>query len=235
MTAIYKQIINDFINKYNKQIIVPGETVPSESEYMREWNCSRDTVRKSMAVLTERKYIKKSQGQKSIILDRNEYEFPVSKITSFTELQKASNLKAKTNVVKFEIVPEDHYIYKKFQVPTSEEILEIIRIRNIDGENIILDKDFFILKYVKGLTEEIANESIYEFLENKLNLKIGFAKKTITIQDYSSEDLEYLDFKEGTLIATISSKTYLEDETLFQFTQSRHRSDKFKFTDYAHR
>ncbi len=235
MTAIYKQIINDFVNKYNKQILVPGDTVPSESEYMMKWNCSRDTVRKSMAVLTERKYIKKSQGQKSIILDRSEYEFPVSKISSFTELQKSSKLNAITKVVKFEIVKEDHYIYKIFQVPKTEKILEIIRLRNIDEENIILDKDFFILKYVKGLTKEIAKGSIYEFLENKLNLKIGFAKKTITIQDYNDEDLKYLDFKEGTLIATISSKTYLENKVLFQFTQSRHRSDKFKFTDYAHR
>ncbi|QQK08697.1 trehalose operon repressor [Miniphocaeibacter halophilus] len=235
MTPKYKKIIDSFIKDYDNNNILPGDTLPSENELMKEWNCSRDTVRKAMTVLAERKYIQKSQGQKSTVLNRKEYEFPVSRITSFQELVKKRNLNASTEVVKFEIVNKSHYIYNLFNVPKSEKILEIIRIREIDNEKIILDKDFFLEKYIGNLNKEIAGGSIYEYLENELGLKIDFAKKTITVEKPTKEDLKYLDLKKDTLIANIESFTYLEDNILFQITYSRHRSDKFKFFDFAQR
>ncbi|HHX69360.1 MAG: trehalose operon repressor [Miniphocaeibacter sp.] len=235
MTPKYKKIIDFFIKEYNNNNILPGDTVPSENELMKRWNCSRDTVRKAMTLLAERKYIQKNQGQKSTVLNRKEYEFPVSRITSFQELVKKRKLNAFTEVVKFETVTKSHPIYNLFKVPKSEKILEIIRIRKIDNEKIILDKDFFLEKYIGNLNKEIASGSIYEYLENELGLRIGFAKKTITVEKPTEEDKRYLDLKEDTLIANIESFTHLENDILFQITYSRHRSDKFKFIDFAQR
>ena len=36
-------------------------------------------------------------------------------------------------------------------------------------------------------------------------------------------------------IVVVKSFTYLEGGDLFQYTESRHRPDKFKFTGYAYR
>lgn len=37
------------------------------------------------------------------------------------------------------------------------------------------------------------------------------------------------------LLVCVKSYTYLEDATLFQYTESKHRPDKFRFVEFARR
>lgn len=71
-------------------------------------------------------------------------------------------------------------------------------------------------------------------IEN-LKLNIGFAKKEITVQQVSNEDRKYLDLEDFNMIVVVKSYTYLDDTSLFQYTESRHRPDKFRFVDFARR
>ncbi|GAY77341.1 trehalose operon transcriptional repressor [Sporolactobacillus inulinus] len=40
---------------------------------------------------------------------------------------------------------------------------------------------------------------------------------------------------EGTHVVVVRSLVYLENAQLFQYTESRHRADKFRFVDFARR
>ena len=64
---------------------------------------------------------------------------------------------------------------------------------------------------------------------------IAYAKKEITVQNASEEDKKYLDMKGFDMIVVVKSYTYLDDTSLFQYTESRHRPDKFVFVDFARR
>ena len=59
--------------------------------------------------------------------------------------------------------------------------------------------------------------------------------KEISIQRTSKEDKEYLDLEDFDMIVVVKSYTYLDDASLFQYTESRHRPDKFRFVDFARR
>ena len=66
-------------------------------------------------------------------------------------------------------------------------------------------------------------------------MKISFAKKEITVVKATKEEKELLDLNEYDLLVCVKSYTYLEDATLFQYTISKHRPDKFRFIDFARR
>ena len=123
-------------------------------------------------------------------------------------------------------------IYNKLK---SDKVLEVKRVRNIQGEKIILDIDYFDMSFIPYLSEDIAAHSIYQYLEEDLGLKIGYSEKIITVEQPNEEDLKLLDLYYETLIVEVKSETYTMDKKLFQVTQSRHRSDKFEFTSYATR
>uniref|UniRef100_UPI0036D40B41 UTRA domain-containing protein n=1 Tax=Streptomyces atratus TaxID=1893 RepID=UPI0036D40B41 len=84
-------------------------------------------------------------------------------------------------------------------------------------------------------TMDICRKSIYEYLEEDLGLSIGFAKKEITIEEPTKEDRKLLDFEGFHSIVVVKSHVYLDNASLFQFTESRHRPDKFRFVDFARR
>ena len=75
----------------------------------------------------------------------------------------------------------------------------------------------------------------FKEIASKLGLKIAYAKTEITVQNATEEDEKYLDLKSFDMVVAVKSYTYLDDTSLFQYTESRHRPDKFVFIDFARR
>lgn len=235
MDKKYLIIYNNILNKIENELLKPYDKLPSESALMKEFNVSRDTVRKSLNLLEQNGYIQKSKGKLAFVLDINKVAFPVSGITSFKELAIKANWKYKTYVKQLEVVKNNKKLMNKLKISEEDEVWRLKRVREIDDEKVILDKDYIIREFVPGLTEEICKESIYDYIEKELNLKISFAKKEITVQSVNEEDNMYLDMKNYNMIVVVKSYVYLDDATLFQYTESRHRPDRFRFVDFARR
>lgn len=235
MKAKYISIYEEIVEKINNKEYEPGSKIPSENDLMKMYDVSRDTIRKSLTKLEQDGYIQKIKGKGSVVLEINKFNFPVSGLVSFKQLAENMGLKCETIVEKFQLSDMDKNSRAVLQGEEGEQVWKVIRVRKIDGERVILDKDFINKKYVDNLTEEICRNSIYEYIENELGLQISFAKKEITVESVTEEDRKYLDLKNHDKIVVVKNYVYLNDTSLFQYTESRHRTDKFRFVDFARR
>lgn len=235
MNSKYLSIYNEITTMIENGKIKPNTKLPSENELMQEYSVSRDTIRKALNLLAQNGYIQKVRGKGSFVLDINRFDFPVSGLVSFKELAEKINKESKTYVHKLELINPDGFLMKQLNLSSNDSIWEVIRIRQIGNEKIILDKDFLNAKFVPTLTKEICEDSIYEYLEKELGLKISFAKKVITVEENTEEDRSCLDLKNYNNIVVVRNYVYLDDTSLFQYTESRHRPDKFRFVDFARR
>lgn len=230
----YQMIYQDLLDKIKQRVIQPNTYLPSENELMKQYGASRDTVRKALNLLLQNGYIQKNKGKGSLVLDMDRIAFPVSGVTSFKELQKTLHGDVETIVNMFleEDVPND---LKDDLYMEKGKIYHVERIRKIDGEKVILDTDYLNGEIVKGLKIEHAKNSLYEYIEKELGLKISFARKEITVVKATQREKQLLDMLDYDLLVCVKSYTYLEDATLFQYTISKHRPDKFRFVDFARR
>ncbi|WP_409304330.1 trehalose operon repressor [Peribacillus sp. SCS-155] len=228
---IYEQIAEQILDGKLKT----GCLLPSENELTTQYQTSRETIRKALKMLSEEGYIHKVRGKGSIVLDVKKYDFPVSGLTSFKELTQKMGKRAKTHVVYFGQRSPDEFVAEQLELKSNEMVWEVQRVREIDGENIILDKDYLAEKYVDALNETVCKNSIYEYLEGELGLSISFAKKVITVEEPSEEDHRLLDIDGFHNMVVVKNYVYLDDASLFQYTESRHRPDKFRFVDFARR
>lgn len=162
-------------------------------------------------------------------------QFPVSGLVSFKELAQTLGKETKTTVHKFGLEPPSELIQKQLRANLDDDIWEVIRSRKIDGEHVILDKDYFFRKHVPHLTKEICENSIYEYIEGELGLSISYAQKEIVAEPCTDEDRELLDLRGYDHMVVVRNYVFLEDTSLFQYTESRHRLDKFRFVDFARR
>jgi GntR family transcriptional regulator, trehalose operon transcriptional repressor len=215
--------------------MIAGETLPSENELANQYATSRETIRKALNLLSQNGYIQKVRGKGSIVLDISKFEFPVSGLISFKELAEKMNKPSKTLVHEVSLLKVNEFLKKQLQLTNQDFAWKVLRTREIDGEKIILDKDYFNKNIVDILTKEICENSIYEYLEDELGMSIGFAKKEIVVVAPTEEDRIYLDLEGYSNIVVIRNHVYLENATLFQYTESRHRPDKFRFVDFARR
>lgn len=234
--AKYSALYNKIQKDIEDGILKPGERLPSEKELMETYSLSRDTVRKSLGLLAANSYIRKIKGKGSFVLEMNRFDFPVAGLISFKEMAKRTNMKSHhTEVVRLALLEESAFPVQALEQNELQDIWEVIRTRTIDGRRAILDKDYFYQDVVGELTEEICKDSIYEYLENELSIKIGYAHKEIIIEKATDEDRKNLDLSDYDVVAVVNTLVYLETGKLFQFTQSRHCPDKFRFIDVARR
>lgn len=231
-TKLYLEIKSDI----EKGILKPGDQLPSEKDLMDAHQVSRDTVRKSLSLLVADNYIMKVMGKGSFVLEINRFDFPVAGLISFKEMrQRMGKVSHSTEIVSIKNYENSTFPIKTMEQEEKKEISEVIRVRIVGGRKMILDKDYFYTAFVPNLTKEIAEESIYDYIENELELKIGYAHKEIIMEKATKEDYENLDLHEYNMVAVVNTLVYLQSGQLFQYTQSRHCPDKFRFTDVARR
>lgn len=213
----------------------PNSILPSENELAERYNTSRETIRKALNILAQKGYIQKLRGKGSLVLDMQKLQFPISGLVSFKELAEKMGSSSVTHIESFERKNPSPVLQKEMNLKKDESIWEVLRIGEINKEKIILDKDYIIEKFVPGLTKEICRRSIFDYIEKDLKLKIGFARKEFTVETPTEEDYRLLDLEGFQAIVVVKNYIYFENAALFQYTESRHRPDKFRFVDFARR
>ena len=233
----YDQIYAELRTRIEQQEYGFQELLPSENTLVKEYGCSRNTVRRAIGRLADEGYVQSlhCKGVRIIYQPGQLSEFMLSGIESLKEAVARNQKEYCTKVVCFAELTVDQRISARTTFPVGEEIYYIQRVRYIDGEALILDHNYFLKEVARDLTPEIAEQSIYAYLEQELGENIVTTKRKVTVERASQIDEMYLELGDYNCLAVVSSMTYNADGVMFEFTQSRHRPDKFAFYDLAHR
>ena len=159
--------------------------------------------------------------------------FPVSDLTSYQELIEQQGIKSQTNVISLDKIIVDTNLSEKTGFSRSQQVWRLIRQRVVDGCASVVDIDYLDARLMPQLNRGITENSIYDYLENQLHLSISHAFKEITIDNTTEQDKILIDIGKDHHVVCIRSKVYLNNGNQFQFTESRHKLEKFKFVDYA--
>lgn len=186
-------------------------------------------------MLAEEGLVNSLHGKGVFVLENNFITFSVGGLVSFKEASNINKLNFITTVPKFEEVIIDEGLNKKSNLPIGKEAFLLYRVRSLEDERIIFDINYFLKDVVLGLTKEIGEKSVYEYMEETLNMKIGFANKIIQVETATARDKLNLDMKSYNFVVVVKNYVYLGDGTQFEYTQSRHRPDRFVFSDFARR
>ena len=231
----YQIIYKDLEKAIHSQKYQVGDFLPTEQELVRTYQVSRDTIRKALTLLVEEGLVKKIHGSGSQVINQEQINFPVSDLTSYQELMEQQDIDSQTNVISLDKIIVDSKLSEKTGFSSSQQVWRVIRQRVVEGCASVVDIDYLDAKLIPQLNRDIAKHSIYDYLENHLNLSISHAFKEITIDNATEQDKILIDLGKDQHIVCIRSKVYLNNGKQFQFTESRHKLEKFKFVDYAKR
>lgn len=232
----FKEIFLDLEQKILASEYPAHTLLPSENQLITIYGVSRETVRKALQLLLNAGYIQKKQGKGSIVLDTNRMDFPISGLASYKELQDAQSIPSETSVVEISLTKVSKRIHEATNWPIDAPVWKLVRQRRINKEVVILDKDYLLQSIIPEISPEHAEGSIYDYFENDLNLSIAFARREITVDPVSKEFRSLMSLHpEDQNVITIRSSVYLDDSRCFEYTESIHRLDRFKFINYVYR
>ncbi len=173
------------------------------------------------------------KGVRVIWQPRERATFEVGGIESFRETAERNRLTARTLVTDFDRLTCDAGLARATGHPEGAELVTVERVRLLDARARILDRSYFLAEKVPGLTREIAQGSIYDYLEGELGLEVTTSKRVITVERATPHDREMLDMGDADYLAVVTSQTFDSYGIMFEYTTSRHHPDMFCFHDTA--
>ncbi|UYJ36953.1 MAG: trehalose operon repressor [Oscillospiraceae bacterium] len=233
----FEQIYKDLKEKIESGDYAYQDLLPSENTMVSIYNCSRNTIRRALSELTEQGYVQPLHGKgvRVIYQPIDQAAFTIGGIESFKESAIRNHRKRHTEVLQFAEITADERLAAKTGFPIGSELYYLQRVRFLDGIALILDINMFLKSLVPNLTKEIAENSIYEYIENDLGMSIVTSKRKMTVERATQIDEKYLQLNDYNCLAVVTGQTFNADGIMFEYTQSRHRPDYFCFQDTATR
>lgn len=233
----FESIYRDLKEKITQGDYPYQELLPSENHLVGQYGCSRNTVRRALAGLASEGFVQPIHGKgvRVIYQPSGRASFTVGGIESFQETALRNRLNAVTRVVHFSETAADARLAAASGFAEGSPLYHVERVRYLDGKALILDINYFLKELVPGLTAQIAERSIYDYLEHELGLQIATSKRKITVERAAESDRRYLDLDGFDCLAVVTSQTFNTDGVLFEYTRSRHQPDYFSFQDTATR
>ncbi|CYW49710.1 TPA: GntR family transcriptional regulator [Streptococcus suis] len=232
----YKKVYADIKEKIEQNIWHANQEMPTENELMEIYSYSKDTIRKALSLLEMDGYIQKRQGRNSIILDHNLVRKPfVSELKTVSELNRSAHHQVQTELTNLYIVQGQPEVMKELEVDEKTDLYRVSRVRTIDGERLEYEISYFDRRIVPYLSKEVAESSIYKYLEEELGLEISHSRREISFRFATEEEKSLLDLADYDMVVSVTSTTYLADGRPFQYGTITYRPDKVTFVSMAKR
>ena len=232
----YKQVYRDLKEKIDTRVYKRNTELPSENELVKEYGYSKDTIRKALSLLEINGYIQKIKGKNSLILGhgriKNNY---LGNIKTSAELNIDGKYEIKTSLESLYIIQGDKKIMDIFGSNEDNDFYRVSRSRLINGERLEYEVSYFDRKLVPFINKEIAESSIYKYLEKELGLNITHSRREISFRYATEEEKQHMDLGEYNMVAVVESITYLSNGNILQYGILTYRPDKFTFVTMAKR
>ena len=232
----YKKVYQDIKKKIEDQVWSTGQALPTENELMEIYSYSKDTIRKALSLLEMDGYIQKKQGKSSIVIEHGLMkEQYLAEIKTAGELNKRSKHQIQAELTSLYIVQGQDDLMSTFEVDDKVDFYRVSRVRTIDGERLEYEISYFDRRVVPYLSKEIAESSIYRYLEEELKLTISHSRREISFRFANEEEKQLMDLADYEMVVVVTSVTYLSNGQAFQYGTISYRPDKVSFVSMAKR
>lgn len=212
--------------------------LPSENELVVTYSCSRNTVRRALSMLADEGYVQPLHGKGVRVIWRESARDVIGSLDglqSFREYAAQNHMTPSTTVHEYECLTCGRGLAEYTGFQEGEELVRIVRVRSLDGFACQIDRDYLLAKAVPGLTPAIAEDSIYDYVERELHMRILTAKRQITIELATDDDRRYLSLDPYNCVAVIESQSFNSDGLMFEFSRVRYQPDTFRYCAVSRR
>lgn len=224
----YQQIANDIEKYIYDNNLSQGTKLPTVEALASDYSVSKSTIVKSLESLVLKGIVYQVQGSGIFVRRRNRTGYIDLNVTAgFTTTLKY--FKVTSKVLNFEVINPSEEIAQSLECSTEDKVYSVRRIRYIDSEIMCYEESYYKKSVVPYLTKEIAEKSIFEYLESALGLNIGFSDRYVHIDKLSDDVANILELNSGDPAMTVLEHIYLASGLTFNFTKLTYNYKHTKF------
>ena len=209
---------------YNK-----GDLLPSEKQYMDEYDVSRVTCRQAFALLAQNGYIQRFRGIGTVVAYEKISE-EMNQVISLTEEMKKHNIVMHTTFCQMDLISPDTRVAVTLGILKTDQCYRLVRVRDVDGKPLV-----YTVTYLKKIVDlptdpSMYTESLYRFVNEKYGICIARGTDTLEAALPNEEVQKMLQISSGSPIFIRTRKTYLKNDEIFEYSFCYYPGNRYKYS-----
>lgn len=211
-TPLYVQLMENIEENINNRVFLPGEKLKSEREMAKQYGVSIVTVRNAIGGLIKKGLVERKQGKGTFVC-KPKYTKNIRKLQGFTEMCTQMGVKPGAKMLENKLIACNEKIAEMLEIPLGTQIVFISRVRYANDEPVVIENNYFSPKYSFLLGEKFDNNSLFEFIKNRLDIPtpISTSEKRIEICKANQKEAELLNVKKNSSMLFVKSMVYDND------------------------
>ncbi|MEM1867625.1 MAG: GntR family transcriptional regulator [Thermosphaera sp.] len=160
---------------------------------------------------------------------RSRVQEELRRLTSFTEDMRSRGLSTDSRILVFQVV-FDREAAQKMGVSESEELVQLRRLRFVEGEAIAIQNAFLRHRFCPGIVDRgLDGGSLYRTLEKTYGVALGRALQTVEAKPADDYEAEMLSMRPGQPVLVLERLTYTSSGEPVEYVRSSYRGDRYRF------
>ena len=232
---LYSQLVSIVKRNITAGTLAPGELLPSEAELCKTFNVSRSTVRQAIGSLETEGLVVRKQGRGTFVAEPK-MRRKTENVYSFTSEISSMGLTPSSTLVEFEVMEPTPDITRVLELSTQDTaVYRFTRIRNVDGEPLILETSFYPPYIYPKLTRELLRTHSFYSLLYEVGIAPASAVDSYEAVVLGREEAEMLGCKPGSCAFSVQRRTRTETGMIYEYTQSLIRADRVTLDIVLHK
>lgn len=222
--------INSLLALISKGEYPPGTRLPSERTLSTTLRVSRTSVRLALLHLAEQGVLESNSKRGWYVRKGKRFSDRSSELESFTEVARARGFEPSSEVVVAKRRRASLEEAEGLNIPPVASVIEIIRIRKLDGIPICIDSSIMASGICDKILEiDLSTASIYESLQKLCGLTIVKSAYSLQAKRATPEQAQVLALEQNEPILEVSAKTSGSDGSIILLSLTQYRGDSYRF------
>lgn len=224
-SPLYRQLMQRIRADIASGVYPVHSRIPTEAELGKTYQVSRVTVRKALAELTEAGLLRRMQGKGTYVCAPR-LKTSLREVTSFHEACMMMGCKPGTQVIASGVIAAGDSDREALCMEDAEAV-EIIRLRQADGDPVMLETNRFAPKYAFLLQEELEG-SLYRLLSRQ-GIEAASGVHEISLCHANPQQAKLLQVEPGTALLQLNQVIYDQHGVPLHTSYQVIRGDRFTF------
>jgi GntR family transcriptional regulator len=228
---LYEQIKNRLVSELRADAQGGGEQrVFSDAVLMKRFGVSRMTVRNAVADLVREGVVQRIPGRGTFLLPAEPVHVRIGGLERFVQEWEFPHPQTPVKVPVFRRVEPPRWVAERLHCKPGELVLEAHRLREDEGEPVVLDIRYVSARAMKGLTrDDVSRRSLFVTIAEKSGNAAVAVEQEIGAQGASAEVARQLLIPRGAIVLRREVTFITKDQRPILTGVSYYRADRFTF------
>ncbi|WNS77758.1 GntR family transcriptional regulator [Domibacillus sp. DTU_2020_1001157_1_SI_ALB_TIR_016] len=224
----YQQIAAEIEKYMEENVLQQGDKLPVLEALMAHFDVSKSTITKALELLEKKGAVFQVRGS-GIFVRRQKRKGYRGLLSNQGFKKDLEGVCLTSKVIELEVMKPTKEAAHNLNIGLDDDVYYVKRVRYMNGQTLCLEESYYNKSIVTYLNKEIVSESIFDYIQKGLGVKIGFSDVYCRTGKLEQEEAKHLCLESEVPAFYVETIFHLTNGQPFNFSKATYNYEQSQF------